>query len=211
MSKQFTRVFDAFTSPAFIDQFLRITNRLGRISSRFADIAINLGRPSSIWPKRLALRSRRSLAGWRTSPTRSLSSSSPAASLVTFRSSSPFGVDNLKEWGDLLWQDHPALRGHRWTWRRCRSPGLEIIQRLSDAIGGLADKINDPRSDAANWLQRFFDLSSGCSALSPILSALADEFRKTFTEDGLHSVEGFVFFISDILIPAIGDFVTGDW
>jgi hypothetical protein len=206
MAVQGTRFFDHLTSPESINTFLGfieeakknlapLTDIIIHISDAFIDIAVAAGPALS------------AMIDWVDDITGKIAdffdTGRKSGELTDFFDE---GVVHLKAWGDLLWQIVRLFAAIAGPGGGART-GLELVNDMADGIRGWADAISDPDSKINAFFQRFFKLSKQMmEAMAPVFTSIAREINKTFTEDGLTSVEGFANFLADVLIPAIGGF-----
>lgn len=206
MAKQFRRIFSEFTSNEAIGQMLRIVDQARKNLKPLADIVINIGH-SFLDLAEAAGPAFAQIIRWVRDISKNIAdffeSGRKSGELQGFFKE---GVVHLKAWGDLLWQVirlFAALAGPGGGAQN----GLQLVRDMSDAIRGWADAIKDPDSKLNNFFQRFFRLSRQMmEALGPVFEAIAEQFALTFNDRGVKSVQGFVFFLSEVLIPAIGKF-----
>lgn len=202
------RVFDAATSDRSIRQYLRITEQAKENLEPSADILINIGQGfldiaeaagPALHEMILLFRDITRAAG------EFIAETARSGQLTDFFLE---GVRHLKAWGDLLWQIvrlFAAITGVGGG----ADAGYRLITRLADAIGGFADKVFDADSKQSRFFRNFFVVGQRMLfALTPVLEALALQFAALFDEEGVRSVQSFAFFLSDILIPAVGQFAA---
>lgn len=206
MADQGTRMFNTFTSPKMVDDFLFFTKEAGRNLKPLTDIAINIGKSfvdigvavAPVLSKIIDW-----VDGISAKVADFFSQGRKSGELTRFFDQ---GFTQLKAWGDLLWQIirlFAAIAGPGGG----ASSGLKIVRDLADAIGGIADKIDTPGTKLNEFFNRFFRLSRKMlEAMAPVLGSIAHQFDLTFNKTGLDAVQGFAFFLSDILIPAVGQF-----
>jgi hypothetical protein len=206
LAGQLRRVFSAFTNEETIGQILRIVSEAQRNLAPLATIAINIGR-AFLNIAESAGPALRQIIRW----VRDISNN-VADFFEQGRKSGELqdffreGVVHLKAWGDLIWEVirlFAALAGPGGGARN----GLTLVREMSDAIRGWADAISTPGTKLNEFFQRFFRLSRQMiEFMAPVLASIANEIDKTFNRDGVKSVQGFSFFLAQVLIPAIGDF-----
>ena len=207
LATQFTRIFDEFTSNPAITQMLRIVEDSKENLKPLGGIAIDIGH-AFLDIAEAAGPALNEILEWIKDITGNVAKffeeGRKSGDLQKFFSE---GVKHLKAWGDLLWavvELFAAIAGEGGGGKA----GLKLVRDMADGIGKMADQISKPGSKLNEFFNRFFELGRKMlDTFGPVLTAIGEEFSKTFTEDGLHSVEGFATFLADVLIPAIGDFI----
>ena len=209
LATQIGRILDAFTSDEAIGQFLRIVDQAKDNLKPLTDIAIDIGK-AFLDIAEAAGPALGEIIEWvrdiADDVAKFFEAGRKSGDLQDFFKE---GVVHLKAWGDLLWaviELFAALAGPGGG----ASNGLQLVRDIADAIRGWADAIDTPGTKLNTFFNNFFELSRQMiEAMAPVLEAIAEEFDKTFTKDGLSAVEGFATFLAEILIPAIGDFARG--
>jgi hypothetical protein len=206
MVKAGNRVFDAATSDQAVRQWLRITEQARENLLPVANILVNVGRGFMDIAEGAGPALHQMVLFFRDitrSAAEFLSDARRSGELTAFFLE---GVRHLKAWADLLWQIvrlFAAITGAGGG----ADAGFRLVTRLADAIGGLADRVNDTDSRLSRFFRTFFEVGQRMLfAMLPVLQSLAREFASLFTEDGVRSVQSFAFFLSDVLIPAVGQF-----
>jgi hypothetical protein len=206
MAAQGTRIFDAFTSPKMIQQFMGFIADAKKNLGPLSTIIINIGKAfisiaDAAGPVLHGILTGFSDASGKVAEF--FENSRKSGDLTKFFKD---GLVHLQAWADLLVQIGRLFIAIAGPGGGAKT-GLQLVRDMADAIGSWADKIATPGTKLNEFFNRFFKLSRQMiAAMVPVLRAIADEFNKTFTKDGLSSVQGFATFLADILIPAIGDF-----
>lgn len=206
MARAGDRVTDSLLENRTIDQFIRLTDAARNNLAPITDIIINLGRAFTDLAE-AASPAFRSIILWLRDISEEIQSFFEIGR-ETGRLDAFFrdGVIHLRAWANLLWQIirlFAAITGVGGG----ADAGLRLINTLANAIGRFADRIYDADSRTSRYFRQFFEVGQRMLfALFPVIDATAKAFMRLFDEEGVRNVESFAFFLSEILIPALGHF-----
>jgi archaellum component FlaC len=201
-----TRIFNAFTSPQMLGQFMRIMDQAGKNLKPLADIVVNFGKAFMDLGE-AASPALHEIMVWFGSISKSIADfmrqGRQSGALSSFFKE---GVVHLKAWGGLLWEIirlFAAIAGPGGG----AASGLKMVNSMASAIGKWADAIATPGTKINKFFKEFFSLSSQMlSAMGPVFKSIGHQFELTFNKQGVGAVKGFATFLADVLIPALGKF-----
>ena len=205
MAKQGLRLFSAFTDPKSINTFLGLS-MMPRKSGPLTNILINIGKICLDIAK-AAGPTLSALLGFfdqvTTKFTRFTDGTKGQNSLSAFFKEGTKALIAFLNLGGAIIKLFLAIAGPGGG----AKTGIDLLVGATGGINKLADSINNG-GKAAKFFHDMFQITKDViKDLGPLFTSVGDQLGDTFTKKGEGSLKGFVNFMAQIVVPALGDFI----